>query len=208
MNLKRIYDLVIRPRPPIEAVEQLADFLDEQSCFVSQKGIYEYSRARAGHYAKVLFGEPEFIEAVDRSRWRAYPIALAMVSELVEGVLRPQAGREQLRQLAGLRAVVLSVFDRYPVPAMLTEHEWRDARQELERRLDHIGLHPAKRAMDIPEPFADAYFNCMPIHKKLRASDAPTIRNYLRVTMCNIHDELSKRIDAAAVSQQLRASAS
>ena len=54
-----------------------------------QKGIYEYSRARAGHYAKVLFGEPEFIEAVDRARWRAYPLGLAMVAELVEGVLRP-----------------------------------------------------------------------------------------------------------------------
>ena len=49
---------------------------------------------------------------------------------------------------------------------------------------------------------------CMPIHKKLKASDAPAIRNYLRVTMCNIHDELSKRVDAVAVSEQLRARAS
>lgn len=208
MNLKRIYDLVIRPWPRIESVEQLARFIDEQSSFVTQKGIYEYSRARAGHYAKVLFGEPEFIEAVDRARWRAYPIGLAIVAELVEGVLRPQAGNDHLRQLAGLRQLVLSVFDRYPVPAMLTAGEWQAARRELERRLDHIGLHPPKRAMDIPEPFAEAYFNAMPIHKKLRASDAPTIRNYLRVTMCNVHDELTRRVDASAVSEQLRAYAS
>lgn len=208
MNLKRIYDLVMRPWPPINTIDRLADFVDEQSSFVAQKGIYEYSRARAGHYAKVLFGEPEFIEAVDRSRWRAYPIGLAMVAELVEGVLRPYAGTDQLRQLAGLRRLALSVFDRYPVPAMLTAGEWRDARRELERRLDHIGLHPPKRAMDVPEPFADAYFNVMPIHKKLRASDAPTIRNYLRVTMCNVHDEFTRRVDAAAASEQLRADAS
>lgn len=207
MNLKRIYDWVVRPWPPISGVEQLADFIDEQSCFVSQKGIYEYSRARAGHYAKVLFGEPEFIEAVDRARWRAYPIGLAMVAELVEGVLRRQAANDHLRQLAGLRELVLSVFDRYPVPAMLTHDEWRAARRELERRLDLIGLHPPKPAMDIPAPFAEAYFNAMPIHKKLKASDAPTIRNYLRVTMCNVHDELSKRVDAVAVSEQLRAQA-
>jgi hypothetical protein len=208
MNLKRIYDLVMRPWPPIRDLEQLADFMDEQASFVSQKGIYEYSRARAGHYAKVLFNEPEFIEAVDRSRWSAYPIGLAMVSELVEGVLRPQAGTDQLQQLAGLRELALSVFDRHPVPATLTKAEWEEARHELERRLDHIGLHAPKRAMDIPEPFAEAYFNAMPIHRKLRASDAPTIRNYLRITMCNIHDELSKRVDAAAVSEQLRACAS
>jgi hypothetical protein len=208
MNLKRIYDLVMRPWPPIAEVGQLADFIDEQSCFVAQKGIYEYSRARAGHYAKVLFGEPEFIEAVDRARWRAYPIGLAMVAEVVEGALRPHAGNDHLRQLTGLRELVLSVFDRYPVPATLTADEWRAARRELERRLDHIGLHPPKLAMNIPAPFADAYCNAMPIHKKLRASDAPTIHNYLKVTMCNIHDELSKRVDAVAVSEQLRTHAS
>ena len=208
MNLKRIYDLVIRPWPPIASVGELGEFIDEQSCFVSQKGIYEYSRARAGHYAKVLFGEPEFIKAVDRARWRAYPIGLAMVAELVEGVLRPKAGKDHLRQLAGLRGLVLSVFDRHPVPVLLTKDEWRAARRELERRLDHIGLHRPKLAKDIPEPFADAYFSNMPIHKKLKASDAPTIHNYLKITMCNIHEELSKRVDAVAVSEQLRAHAS
>jgi hypothetical protein len=208
MNLKRIYDLVIRPWPPITSVGELGDFIDEQSCFVSQKGIYEYSRARAGHYAKVLFREPEFIEAVDRARWRAYPLGLAMVAELVEGALRPQAGNDHLRQLAALRALVLSVFDRYPVPTTLTEDYWRGARRQLERRLDHIGLHAPKFAKDIPAPFAKDYFDLMPIHKKLKMNEAPTIHNYLRVTMCNIHEELSKRVDAVAVSDQLRAHAS
>ena len=43
----------------------------------------------------------------------------------------------------------------------------------------------------------------MPIHGTLRGRDAPTIHNYLRVTMCNIHDELTRRIDAAAVIDSL-----
>jgi hypothetical protein len=208
MNLKRIYDLIIRPWPPITGLEELAGFIDEQSAFVSQKGIYEYSRARAGHYAKVLFKEPEFIEAVDRARWRAYPLGLLMVAELVEGVLRPAAGDDRLRQLAALRALTLSVFDRYPVPTTLSKADWQAERRELARRLEHIGLHPPKFAKDIPEPFAKDYFDLMPIHKKLKKNEAPTIHNYLRVTMCNIHDEFTQRVDAAAISEQLRAYAS
>ena len=39
---------------------------------------------------------------------------------------------------------------------------------------------------------------------QLRASEYPTIRNYLRVTLCNIHDEFTKRLDAAAVVAALR----
>jgi hypothetical protein len=57
--------------------------------------------------------------------------------------------------------------------------------------------------MDIPEPFAESYFNLLPIHAKLRAAESPTIRNYLRVTLCNIHDELTNRVDADALAAML-----
>jgi hypothetical protein len=201
MNLRNLF---FRPRPPIADLGALADFIDEQAAFVTQKGIYEYSRARAGHYAKVLFGEKEFQEAIERSRWSAYPLGLAMVAEIVEGALREDGATDGGRQLEALRELVLSVFDRYPVPAALDEQTWVNARAELARRLQLIGLHPPKRAMNVPEPFARPYFDLMPIHKQLRGRDFPTTHNYLRVTMCNIHDELTKRMDAAALTRALQ----
>jgi hypothetical protein len=119
--------------------------------------------------------------------------------------LRPHAGEDHNRQFDALMDLVLSVFDHYPAPAPLGEQTWREMRVELVRRLQLIGLHPPKRAMDIPEPFAQAYWDLMPIHEKLRTQDFPTTRNYLRVTMCNIHDEFSQRVDAPAVADSLRA---
>ena len=195
---------IFRRSPPIRDAQALADFIDRNAAFVVQKGIYEYSRARAGHYAKVLFREPEFQAAAEQSRWRAYPLGLAMVAELVEGVLRPAAVEDRQTQADALNALVISVFDRYPMPAAIGEFAWIEQRAELARRLKLIGLHPAKRAMDIPEQFAESYFEMMPIHEKLRGRDFPTIRNYLRVTMVNIHDELTKRLDSVAVAHSLR----
>ncbi len=192
-----------RRRPPIGDAQALAEFIDRQAAFLAQKGIYEYSRARAGHYAKVLFRERGFIEAVEQSRWRAYPLGLAMVGELVEGVLGPYE-TDRREQLDALNSLVLSVFDRYPVPASLGEQAWSDERAGLERRLGLIGMHAPKRAFDICEPWAETYFNLMPIHEKLRGPDFPTIRNYLRVTLCNIHDELIKRMDGPALVGMLR----
>jgi hypothetical protein len=191
-----------RARARIRDAQALGDFIDQHAAFLVQKGIYEYSRARAGHYAKVLFAESGFQTAVEQSRWRAYPLGLSMVAELVEGVLRTY-GAERHRQLEALNGIVLSVFDRYPVPAALGEQAWSDARAELARRLQLIGLHAPKRAFDICEPWTDTYFNLMPIHEKLRGSDYPTIRNYLRVTLCNIHEEFTKRMDADALVAML-----
>jgi hypothetical protein len=192
----------LRRPPPIQDAGALADFIDENAAFLAQKGIYEYSRARAGHYAKVLFGEAGFQAAVEVARWRAYPLGLAMVGEMVEAALRPHAGDER-RETEMLAALVLSVFDRYPVPAALGDEAWRSLRDDLARRLQLVALHPPKRVIDIPEPFAEPYFNLMPIHEKLRGRDFPTTKSYLKVTLCNIHDKLTKRANPRALAGML-----
>jgi hypothetical protein len=195
---------LFRRPPPIRDTVALADFIDQHAAFVAQKGIYEYARARAGPYSKVLFREQAFLDAIEEARWRAYPLGLVMVAELVEGILRPHSGDDRARHFDAFRDLVLSIFDRYPVPP-IGEQAWSELRSELVRRLQLISLHPPKRAMDIPVQFAQTYWELMPIHEKLRSQDFPTTRNYLRVTMCNIHDEFSKRVDAPAVTDSLLA---
>ena len=186
-----------RRRRPIRDKRELADFIDENSAFLVQKAIYEYSRARAGHYSKVLFAEPDFHKAVEQSRWRAYPLGLAMVAEVVDSVVNSGVDRQKSDTLV---KIVLSVFDHYPIPDSLGAPTWRKLRTDLERRLQLITLHPPKRVIDIPEPFAKLYFDLMPIHEKLRSRDYPTTHNYLKVTLCNIHEELTKRMDTNAVA--------
>lgn len=199
-----LFDLIFRRSPPIRDVAALADFIDEQSAFLVQKGIYEFSRARAGHYAKVLFNEQTFLDAADRSRWRAYPLGLAMIAEMVDGVLRPQAEPERSATSRAIASIVLSVFDRYPAPRELGEDAWRDARTDLARHLALLESRLPKRVVDIPESFAQRYFALMPIHKKLRESDFPTMKNYLRVVLINIHHDLTRRVDVEATAGSLR----
>ena len=59
----------------------------------------------------------------------------------------------------------------------------------------------------MPDPLAEAYFAIMPIHEKLRGRDFQTTRNYLRVSLCNIHDELISRMDRVALERTLLAEA-
>jgi hypothetical protein len=187
-------------QPPIREPDELADFISERAAFVAQKGIYEYARARAGHYAKVLFGEEGFKQAVEVSRWRAYPLGLAMVGEVATVVLQETTALARVDVVRRASELTLSGFDRWDVPAALDEATWRELRGELVERLERIGMHPPKRAMDIPEPIAEAYFALMPIHESLRGQDFPTLKNYLKVTLCNVHHELTKRLDAPAIA--------
>lgn len=199
MNL---FNLFRRP-PPIRASQDLGLFIDEHAAFVVQKGIFEYSRARAGRYAKVLFGEPPFIEALEAARWHAYPLGLAMVAEVVEGVLRTHTIGQARPPSQDLRPLVLAVFDGYPTPHAVGAPDWQRARAELEQRLQRLGQHPPKRSFDVSDAYIRAYFDLMPIHEKLRARDFPTMHNYLKLTLCNVHDELTRRMDAPALTKAL-----
>lgn len=189
---------------PIRDAAALSTFVDENAAFLAQKGIYEYSRARAGHYSKVLFAEAEFRKAVEASRWRAFPLGLAMVGEVVEGVLASTDTNGRAQRAGALTAIVLSVFDRYPVPAELGEETWSAIREDLKLHLQSLASRAPKLAMDVPLPFAQAYFDAMPIDKKLRKPDFPSITSYLRVTLCNIHDEFEKRLDRTVLASLLR----
>jgi hypothetical protein len=195
-----------RRKPPIHDAKALAAFIDAQSAFLVQKGIYDYTQARAGHYTKVLLKEQDFIDAFERSRWQAYPLGLAMIGEMVEGVLYPHAG-DRRAFFEAFQAFILSVFDRYPVPPLLESGKWQEARGELVRKLGQMGMHPPKEVVDIPVPYAQRYFDLMPFHKDLLTQDMPTARSYLQINLINIRDELLKRMDAPAVVQALRAGA-
>ncbi len=187
---------------PIRDSAALTEFITANAAFVVQKGIYEYARARAGHYSKVLFSEPGFQRAVEESRWRAFPLGLAMVGEVATVVLQQTTSLPRETVVRAVADLALAGFDGFEVPTVLGEQEWRGLRTSLTERLDRIGLHPPKRAMDIPEPFAKAYFALMPIHESLRGQDFPTLKNYLRITLCNVHDELTKRLDAPAIAAE------
>jgi hypothetical protein len=193
-----------RRRPKIREVADLADFIEAQSAYLVQRYIYDYTNARVGPYSKSLWAQPEFAEAVERARWRAFPLGLAMIGEMVEGVLQPHFGDQRGVSLESVSRLVLEVFDRHQVPAALGADVWRACREELARRLDQIGMHPPKTVADIPEPYVERYFGLMPFDKSLLSKDEPTTRAYLRLNLINIRDELVKRMDAADMATRLR----
>ena len=193
-----------RRPPPIREPAELANFIDEHGAFLVQKGIYDYARARSGPYAKSLLAESEFHVTINRSRWRAYPLGLAMVGEMVEGVLQPHAGGERRAVLDPLTSLVLEVFDRYPVPTEVGSGAWRGAREELALALERISTHPPKRVTDIPHPYVTRYFAMMPFDKELLTNDEPTTLAYLRLTLTNMRDKLVERMDPAEMAGKLR----
>lgn len=190
-----------RRKPPIDTREKLVDFLDTRAAFLIQKNIFDYARARAGPYFTQILKEEAFKHSVEVSRWTGYPTGLAALAEIVRGVLFHHAERKALSD--AVSSAALSAFDRYPVPDVLGEAAWKQARETLIERLAQIDSHPPKFAKDVILPYAQILYDSQPIHEELRKRDFAMIQAQLRINLVTMHDEFEQRAAKPALLAEL-----
>jgi hypothetical protein len=190
-----------RGGPAIDSREGLIEFLDTRSAFLIQKNIFDYARARAGPYFSTIIREEPFKHAVEVSRWTNYPVGLVALAEIVRGVLFEVGERKALSDAISSAAV--AAFDKYPVPEVLGEETWKQARETLLQRLKQIDMHPPKFVKDVILPYAQQIFDTQPIHEELRRRDFEMIQAQLRINLVTMHDEFEKRSDKPALLADL-----
>jgi hypothetical protein len=189
-----LFDVFRRP-PPVASLGDFDEFVDRHTAFLVQKCVFEYARARSGTLSGTLFKEKAFVEAINESRWRNYPICLAHVLQMVDAVMRPQAIGELAALTDGLVAASERITGRYDTPAGMAPDFWAEARRYVEGRLRRGSLaapHPVK---DIAREDFRIFFDQLPIHESLRGHDLTLVRNNLRVNLCRAHETFLARVD-------------
>lgn len=192
-----------RRPPPIATPAAFEDFLDGNGAFVSQKAVFEYSRAAAGYLWQPLFEEEMFKAALERSRWLAYPLGLAAVAEAAEGLLREPAGHQAPAMLDGLLRALQAVFGRHQPSPQVEPEEWTEARAACLERTRALQLRPPRPVKDIPIDLAETMFGLLPVHEKIRGRDPVLMRNNLTANLLKVHAEFDKRADRPSLAAAL-----
>jgi hypothetical protein len=198
-----LFDAILGRKKVIATWNQVDDFVADHAAFLVNRSMYEYSRARSGILAEKLFREKSFREAMDHGRWKAFPLGVVNIVELVDGRLRSAA---QGREPALLEALIDSgqrVLRRYPCPAGITAEWWAEAAQDMEKRVRLAALAAPKPAQDIPKSTFDEMFALVPIHPDLMKLDHEVVLNHVRGMMVNIASTLAEAIDPRALVEAL-----
>jgi hypothetical protein len=185
---------------PLETSTALADFMDSRAAFLAQKCVVEFCRVRAGVHWQKLFAEADFLRELDRSRWRAYPPAYAMVAEMVEGALREVAGLRRRRLPAALDTLTRDVFRKYPTPPDESSDFWELAAALVHDQLESTQSRAPRPISQMPDPMARAVFSVLPMHKDVVTNDYDYIFNNLRMNLLRAHEDFlaAARLNAIA----------
>jgi hypothetical protein len=171
---------------PIEDRAALAAFLGEEAEAFARDAVDGYTRARVRGDPDATLTQRELADAVARARGEAFPIALILVGQTVEGALAPHA-QNRPAELDGLIDAALAAFDRHPRPAAMTIPAWAAARGELSRWLAEAAGYPPKSTNVIADPFVGPMLALMPIHDALGRDDYPLLRNTMHTALAAVH---------------------
>jgi hypothetical protein len=195
--------LLTRPRPArVTGTAGLVELLAAQTAYVTQRTVIEYCRARSGTNWDKLFAEPSFVAQLEICRWDGYASVLAEIAELALIRLRRDGTADPAAYVAGLVQVAQAALVRHPVP--VHRASWRDAESALERHLMRALIAAPRPVHLVGFQSAAALFELLPIHADLRRQDQEWFQNSLRFAICGAFEEISRRVDVAALEAALQ----
>ncbi|PTM60390.1 hypothetical protein [Phreatobacter oligotrophus] len=198
-----LLDAILGRQKKIASWSGLEDFIDARAAFLVNRSMYEYSRARAGILAEKLFREQSFKDAIEEGRWRAFPLSVSNVLELVDGHLRSAAAGREPALLDALIAAGRNVLGRYPCPAGVDPEWWGQRADGVETSLRRAALAEPKAPQDICKATFDEIFALVPIHPDLMKLDREVVLNHMRGMMVNMAGEAEALLDRRALAGAL-----
>lgn len=205
-NLPRFQELASRfRRPRLDRLDALAEVMAAQSAFVAQKCTIDYCQARTGLNWPMLEKEAVFRDALDRSRWEAYPLVLSDVGIMIEGLLRPAIPLERHLLLSHwLIRTYGDCLDRYGPPRHRgAGATWEDDIDRFRRRLGQVQLAAPRPVHEVGGESGGALHRLMPIHPSLTNLDARMIANNVKMRLCRVYEDLERDLDRGAVAAEL-----
>jgi hypothetical protein len=183
--------------------ESLKAFLSRQAAFVTQKCVTEFCRVRAGVYWEKLFREEQFQNALLASNWAALTPVIAMLSEMLEGALRAEAGGDVEKLRSQIALLASEVRDEAGFPAHLDRTVWDSQSGLVEERLAHAALAAPRPVRHLPDPLARQVFDALPMHADLLKNDFDYIFNNLRMNLLRAHSDFIDEADIPVLVRNL-----
>ncbi|MFA6264855.1 MAG: hypothetical protein WC670_03950 [Pseudolabrys sp.] len=202
--LKLLPSLLVprRDREPIDSVAALTDFIATRAAYHGQKTLYSYVKARMGIRYPAMFEDAKIIASLNIAKMHVFAACLSDLDiyAVAQATNEKAIGSDDRAALALriYRAALAANVGEAP-PEFLPD----EAIAAFSKRLESTDW----RAALAPESFTaspDAVLRWAPIAEKLKRYDGEIVTNSVTFAWRDIREQFRKRLNAEAVSADLR----
>ncbi len=177
------------PKTKIKTLDELEEFIQTKSAWVSQVTLYSYLKTRMGTRYVLHFDNDEFMKSVNEAKWNIYSVALQDLTFFTFSYLKVNSSFNELDKAKEIFLKILDDETTNNMPLNIIE----DAKKEFDERL--IKIDWEKYHNDRPfNPSALAMYKWAPIADELKTLDRKIVLNSVILKWDVIKKEFKDRI--------------
>ena len=177
------------PKKKIRNLDDLENFIQTKSAWVSQVTLYSYLKTRMGTRYVLHFDNDEFMKSVNQAKWNIYAVSLQDLSFFVFSYLRVNSNFQEIDKAKKIFKNILDDETNNNMPLEIIE----EAKKNFELRFNTIKWE--NYYSDIPfNPSALALYKWAPIAEELKTLDRKIVLNSAILKWDIIKKEFKDRI--------------
>ena len=177
------------PKTKIKTLDELEEFIQTKSAWVSQVTLYSYLKTRMGTRYVLHFDNDEFMKSVNEAKWNIYSVALQDLTFFTFSYLNVNSSYSELDKAKEIFLKILDDETTNSMPLSIIE----EAKKEFDERL--IKIDWEKYHNDRPfNPSALAMYKWAPIADELKTLDRKIVLNSVILKWDVIKKEFKDRI--------------
>ena len=179
----------ILPKKKIKNIEDLEEFIQQKSAWVSQVTLYNYLKTRMGTKWVLHFDDEIFLKSINTAKWNIYAISLQDLSFYTISYLNVFYNYKETGKSSEIYNSILNKELENGMPKEIVD----EARISFKNRLEKIKWDDYYKSLPFNES-ALALYNWAPIANELKTLDRKIVLNSMILKWDNIKEEFSKRI--------------
>ena len=177
------------PKSKIKTLDELEQFIQTKSAWVSQVTLYSYLKTRMGTRYVLHFDNDEFMKSVNEAKWNIYSVALQDLTFFTFSYLKVNSSFSELNKAKEIFLKILDDETINNMPLNIIE----EAKKEFDERL--IKIDWEKYHDDRPfNPSALSLYKWAPIADELKTLDRKIVLNSVILKWDVIKKEFKDRI--------------
>ena len=177
------------PKKKIKNFDDLENFIQTKSAWVSQVTLYSYLKTRMGTRYVLHFDNDEFLKSVNQAKWNIYAVALQDLNLFAFSYLKVNYNFKEIDKAKKIFLNILDNETNNNMPLEIIE----EAKKNFEKRLQEINWDNYYN--DLPfNPSALALYKWAPIAEELKTLDRKIVLNSVILKWDVIKKEFKDRI--------------
>ena len=180
----------LKPKQKIRNIDDLKNFIQRKSAWVSQETLYGYLKTRMGAKYILMFEDEIFLGSINKAKWNIYAVALQDLTFYCLSYLKNNLNFDQTSKAKDIYEEILNEEKNNQMPSDIVENSLKKFNERLEK-IDWQKYH-----LNLPfNESALALYEWSPIAEELKTLDRKIVLNSMILKWDNIKKEFEELIN-------------